>query len=57
MNDLSMLEIMMMVGNHMDMNDLTSTRQLTSEDLDVISCNLGISMAELGHILAVVDFK
>jgi hypothetical protein len=51
--ELSMLEVMMYVGNYMDMNDYTTVRQFTTVDLERMAEDLEIPMAKLGNILAV----
>jgi hypothetical protein len=49
--ELSMLEIMMYVGNYMDMNDMTSIRHLAARDLERMATDLEISVGVLVDIL------
>jgi hypothetical protein len=49
--ELSMLEVMMYVGNYMDMNDMTSIRHITARDLERMAEDLEISVGALVDIL------
>ena len=49
--ELSMLEVMMYVGNYMDMNDMTSIRHIAARDLERMAEDLEISVGALVDIL------